>query len=185
MSNRAIKCLQEGIKRIDIIQELCANNGGVVAVLKDEASLQPATMMHITIIYQQFEKLKRQNRMDILNRIPKKIIDEIKKSRNITAHDYDSVNYAIVESTIRFNLPKLKEIFTSILREFESQTPSQKLSNEIAEYLANKDIYYAESKLKKEQKILALYAKLQDEGTKIDDKDLEIINAIKAEQKAH
>lgn len=184
MSNRAIKCLQEGIKRIDIIQELCANNGGVVAVLKDETSLQPATMMHITIIYQQFEKLKKQNRMDILNRIPKKIIDEIKKSRNITAHDYDSVNYAIVESTIRFNLPKLKEIFTSILREFESQTPSQKLSNEIAEYLANKDIYYAESKLKKEQKILALHTKLQNEGTKIDDKDLEIINAIKAEQKA-
>lgn len=184
MSNRAIKCLQEGIKRIDIIQELCANNGGIVAVLRDEASLQPATMMHITIIYQQFEKLKKQNRMDILNRIPKKIIDEIKKSRNITAHDYDSVNYAIVESTIRFNLPKLKEIFTSILREFESQTPSQKLSNEITEYLANKDIYYAESKLKKEQKILALHTKLQDESTKIDDKDLEIINAIKAEQKA-
>lgn len=183
MSNRAIKCLQEGIKRINIIQELCANNGGVVAVLKDETSLQPATMMHITIIYQQFEKLKKQNRMDILNRIPKKIIDEIKKSRNITAHDYDSVNYAIVESTIRFNLPKLKEIFTSILREFESQTPSQRLSNEIAEYLANKDIYYAESKLKKEQKILALHTKLQNEGTKIDDKDLEIINAIKAEQK--
>lgn len=97
MSNRAIKCLQEGIKRIDIIQELCANNGGIVAVLRDETSLQPATMMHLTIIYQQFEKLKKQNRTDILNRIPKRIISQIKQSRNITAHDYDGVNYAIIK----------------------------------------------------------------------------------------
>lgn len=182
MSNRAIKCLEEGIKRIDIIQELCTNNGGVVAVLRDETSLQPATMMHLTIIYQQFEKLKKQNQVDILKRIPKKMMYELKKSRNITAHDYDSVNYEIIENTIRFNLPKLKEIFTSTLHEIKSQTPSQKLSNEIAEYLAKKDIYYAESKLKKEQKILNLYAKLQDENVKIDDKDLEIINMIKESQ---
>ena len=37
MSNiRAIKCLQETIKRIDKIESVCANNGGVVAVIKDE-----------------------------------------------------------------------------------------------------------------------------------------------------
>ena len=41
MSNiRAIKCLQEAIKRIDKIKSVCANNGGVVAAIKDEDSAQ-------------------------------------------------------------------------------------------------------------------------------------------------
>ena len=180
--SRAIKCLNEGIKRIDIIKSICDNNGGVVASLKDEVAMQPAIMMHITIIYQQFEKLKKQNRVDILNRVPQKIISQIKQSRNITAHDYDGLNYGMIEKTIRFDLPKLKDIFSEILQEVESQSPKERLSAEIADYKAKKDILYAESKLKKENTILNLYDELKSSGIEIDSKDLQVIKSI---QSAH
>ncbi|MGX3010496.1 HepT-like ribonuclease domain-containing protein [Helicobacter sp. 23-1044] len=176
--SRAIKCLNEGIKRIDIIQSICDNNGGVVSALQDEATAQPAIMMHITIIYQQFEKLKKQNRMDILNRVPKNMISQIKKSRNITAHDYDSVNYAMIEKTIRTDLPKLKSIFCDILHEIEAQTPQERLSAEIADYESKKNILYAESKLKKEKTILKLYDELKGAGIEIDSKDLQVIKSL-------
>lgn len=182
MYNRAVKCLKEVINRIDKIETLCANSGGVVSALKDELLAQPAIMMHITVIYQQFEKLKRHNQTDILNRVSKEIISQIGKSRNITAHDYDSLNYAIIEKTIRFDLPKLKHTLKIILQESEAQAPQEQLNIEIAEYVKNKDILYAESKAKKEATILNLYKELNDEGIQIGDNDLKIIKSI---QKAH
>lgn len=114
--------------------------------------------------------------------ISQRHIKGLTDTRNEIAHNYEGLNLEQMADTLRVSLQELKVEITSILREFKSQTPSQKLSNEITEYLANKNIYYAESKLKKEQKILTLYAKLQDEGIKIDDKDLEIINMIKESQ---
>lgn len=180
MSNntRAIKCLKETLERIDKIESVCANNGGVVAAIKDEDSAQLIIMMHLTIINQQFEKLKKQNRTDILNRIPDTIIRGLKKSRDITAHDYDSLNYAIIENTIRFNLPKIKTEFNKILQEIIKQTPQEQLSAEIMDYVKHKDILYPESKTKKESTILNLYKELIDKGVQIDDKDLKIIKSI-------
>lgn len=180
MSNnaRAIKCLKETINRIDKIESVCANNGGVVTAIKDEDSAQLIIMMHLTIINQQFEKLKKQNRTDILKRIPDAIVSGLKKSRDITAHDYDSLNYAIIENTIRFNLPKIKIEFNKILQEIIKQTPQEQLSVEIIDYVKHKDILYPESKAKKETTILKLYKELIDKDLQIDDKDLKIIKSI-------
>lgn len=179
MSNaKAIKCLKETIKRIDKIEAVCANSGGVVTAIKDEDSAQLIIMMHLTIINQQFEKLKKQNRTDILHRIPDTIIRGLKKSRDITAHDYDSLNYAIIENTIRFNLPKIKIEFNKILQEFIKQTPQEQLSAEIIDYVKHKDILYPESRAKKETAILNFHKELIDKGIQIDDKDLKIIKSI-------
>lgn len=180
MSNnaRVIKYLKETLERIDRIESVCKNNGGVVAAIKDEDSAQLIIMMHLMIINQQFEKLKKQNRTDILKYIPDTIIHGLKKSRDITAHDYDSLNYAIIENTIRFNLPIIKTEFNKILQEILTQTPQEQLNAEIMDYIKHKDILYPESKIKKESTILNLYKELVDKGVQIDDKDLKIIKSI-------
>lgn len=176
-----INRIENILESINFIEEICKEQGGIKKSLDDRKIARPAIMMHLISMQEQLKKLGEGK---IVKAISQRHIKGLTDTRNEIAHNYEGLNLEQMADTLRVSLQELKAEITSILREFESQTPSQKLSNEIAEYLANKDIYYAESKLKKEQKILALHTKLQDEGTKIDDKDLEIINAIKAEQNA-
>ena len=168
------------LESIKFIEEICEEQGGIEKSLDDRKTARPAIMMHLISMQEQLKKLANSK---IMQAISQRHIKGLTDTRNEIAHNYEGLNLEQMATTLRVSLQELKAEITSTLHEIKSQTPSQKLSNEIAEYLAKKDIYYVESKLKKEQKILTLYAKLQDENIKIDDKDLEIINAIKAEQK--
>lgn len=168
------------LESINFIEEICKEQGGIEKSLDDRKTARPAIMMHLISMQEQLKKLGESK---ILQAISQRHIKGLTDTRNEIAHNYEGLNIEQMATTLRVSLQELKAEITAILREFETQTPKDKLHSEIAEYLAKKDIYYAESRAKKEQKILALYAELQDEVAEIDKKDLEIIEAIKAEQK--
>lgn len=183
-SKRALQCIEEGLERIENIEKICADSGGVVRALENELVSQPAIMMHITIIYQQFEKLQKRNEVEILNLISKEIINNIKKSRNIAAHDYDSLIFEVVEKVIRFDLPKLKNEFEQILSHFQKKTSQEDLRKELEYYEKNKNSFYQDAKLKQERLILTLYKELKNSGEPIDEKSLKIIEAIQSNSKS-
>lgn len=177
LNERALKCLKGIIEKINSIDRICKENGGVVKALEKELP-QSTIMLYMIRIQEQFKKLP-----EIYSTlIPTKITDRMKKSRDIAAHDYDSVNFSIIENIIHSDLPKIKSEFTKILEKNKQLTPQEKLSKEIKEYEKNKNNFYQEAKLKKEKIILELYEKLIKEDKQIDPKELKIIETI---QKSH
>ncbi len=103
--------LQSIIDRIDAIFGLCS--GGVQKALEDWKCKQPAIMMHIQTCQEILIKLNRRN--DLADIIDKKKFEAMVGSRNRIVHDYDGLNFVIVENIIRKTLPELKANIQKIL----------------------------------------------------------------------
>ena len=77
--------------------------------------VKPAIRMHIVKIAEQFAKLKDDNAFKILEQFSDSDLRGISAVRNYIAHDYDSVDDHIIEDTIRYDLPHIKEQAQKIL----------------------------------------------------------------------
>jgi uncharacterized protein with HEPN domain len=77
--------------------------------------IKPAIRMHIVKIAEQFSKLKEDNAFTILEQFSDSDLRGISAVRNYIAHDYDSVDDHIIEDTIRYDLPHIKEQAQKIL----------------------------------------------------------------------
>jgi len=78
--------------------------------------VKPAIRMHIIKIAEQFSKLKDENAFKILENFSDSDLRGISAVRNYIAHDYDSVDDNIIEDTIRFDLPRIKETADRLLK---------------------------------------------------------------------
>jgi uncharacterized protein with HEPN domain len=78
--------------------------------------IKPAIRMHIVKIAEQFSKLKDENAFKILENFSDTDLRGISAVRNYIAHDYDSVDDNIIEDTVRFDLPHIKETAKSLLK---------------------------------------------------------------------
>ena len=180
-NEKTLRYVKSILERIDDIETACRENGGVVKALDTKIS-QSAIMLYLMRIHQQIEKLQKQGETAVLNLISPDIIEGIKRSRNIAAHDYDSLNFAIIEKTIRFDLPKIKAEFTQFLKKNKTQNLQTTLKKELKYYTEHKNSFYEDARLKQEQTILKIYNELKSKGEPIDDKSLKLIETI---QKAH
>jgi uncharacterized protein with HEPN domain len=72
--------------------------------------------MHIVKIAEQFSKLKDENAFKILENFSDTDLRGISAVRNYIARDYDSVDDNIIEDTVRFDLPHIKETAKSLLK---------------------------------------------------------------------
>ena len=79
------------------------------------------------------------------------------------------------------DLPNLKAEIENIVKDFQGKTPQEKLSRMITNYVANKSIFYEETKLLKENAILNFYNELKNAGMEIDEQDLKVIESIQQE----
>jgi len=104
--------LKSVAKKIDNIYAIVERHGGIVKALEDLE--QPAILMLIVAISEQFNKLKKLN-STILAHFDEADIKGIIGVRNYIAHDYDGVNLAIIETDIRENMPRLKNALIAIL----------------------------------------------------------------------
>jgi len=77
--------------------------------------IKPAIRMHIVKIAEQFSKLKDENAFKILENFSDGDLRGISAVRNYIAHDYDSVDDHIIEDTIRYDLPQIKQQAQNIL----------------------------------------------------------------------
>lgn len=100
-------------KKIDDIYVIIERHGGIVKALEDLEG-QPAILMLIVAISEQFDKLKKQN-SKVLEHFEEADIKGIVGVRNYIAHDYDGVNLAIIETDLRENMPRLRRAIGNIL----------------------------------------------------------------------
>ena len=61
--------------------------------------------MHFTSIAEQFDKLLHSGELEILSHFEKQDIKGSYELRNFTAHDYEGIDFHIVEDVIKERLP--------------------------------------------------------------------------------
>jgi uncharacterized protein with HEPN domain len=105
--------LKSVAKKLSDIYFIIDRHGGIVKALEDMEG-QPAILMLIVAISEQFDKLKKQS-SKILDTFDEVDIKGIVWVRNYIAHDYDGINLAIVETDLRENMPRIKKIVEEIL----------------------------------------------------------------------
>jgi len=100
-------------EKLDTIYMIVERHGGIVKALEDKEG-QPAILMLLIATAEQFNKLNKNN-STILNQFDKLDIKGIISIRNFIAHDYDGVNLAIVENSLRYGIPEILAIVKEIL----------------------------------------------------------------------
>jgi len=108
-----IKSIQ---KKLNSIFTIVKRHNGIVKALSDDIEAQPAILMLLIAIAEQFTKLKNNNSI-LLSNFEESDLKGIASVRNFIAHDYDGVQLAIIESTIRYKLPEILKIIDAILLE--------------------------------------------------------------------
>ena len=108
-----VKSIQKKLSSIFIIVE---RHKGIVEALSDDIEAQPAILMLFIAIAEQFTKLQNAN-SPVLKNFLESDLKGIASVRNFIAHDYDGIQLAIIESTIRHKLPQTLEIINTILKE--------------------------------------------------------------------
>jgi len=103
-------------KKLSSIFTIVQRHQGIVEALSDEVEAQPAILMLFIAIAEQFTKLQSSN-SNVLKNFQESDLKGIASVRNFIAHDYDGIQLAIIESTIRHKLPQTLQIINTILKE--------------------------------------------------------------------
>ncbi|WP_428738493.1 HepT-like ribonuclease domain-containing protein [Sulfurimonas sp.] len=123
MSKESISKVYLILEKIEYIEQIVENNGGIVKSLEDSVTLRPAILMHLTAIAEQFNKLKKDHANDILSAFDDKDVKGMYDVRTYIAHEYEGVNLSIVEWIVRNGLPKFKkqcqEIINNATKEYK------------------------------------------------------------------
>ena len=105
-------------KKISSIFTIVKRHNGIVKALSDEIEAQPAILMLLIAMAEQFAKLQKNN-SKILDSFETSDLKGIASVRNFIAHDYDGIQLAIIESIIRHKLPQTLQIIENILETTE------------------------------------------------------------------
>ena len=173
------------LESISFIEQICKECGGIDLALSDRKTARPAIMMHLSSIQQQFTNIALKNELDSIESISKYHLQGLYGTRNVISHNYERLNIDLMINAIINDLPNLKTEIKNIVKDFQGKTPQEKLSRMIANYVANKGIFYEETKLLKENAILNLYNELKNAGMKIDEQGLKVIESIQQELNAN
>lgn len=180
---KALNKINLALKSIRYIEKLCKNKGGIVKALKDEGDAQSAIMMEIIKLNQKIEKLNEINAEELKNFIPNKEQEIIRKTRNISTHDYESLFLATVEKTIRFHLPIIKQGMINMKKFLIQQIPPKEmLIKKLKDYENRKKVLFAETEQELQKEILNLYAQCQKNGDELDKNMIKKIKNIQNSQ---
>lgn len=102
-------------KKFDSIFTIVERHGSITNALKDEIEAQPAILMLLIASAEQFNKLYKSN-SKVLVEFDELDIKGMIAVRNFIAHDYDGVNLSVVEDSLRYDIPKILDLVTKILK---------------------------------------------------------------------
>ena len=117
MSKKATERILLIKRKIEFIQNIIKEKGSIVNALEDEQNARAAILMHLTAIAEQFDKLLHNGELEILSHFDKQDIKGSYELRNFIAHDYDGVDFYIVEKIIKERLPIILATANSILNQ--------------------------------------------------------------------
>jgi len=114
-SSKALKRIEIIKKKIEFIQNIVKEQGSVIAALEDEQNTRAAILMHLTSIAEQFDKLLHSGELEVLSSFEKQDIKGSYELRNFIAHDYEGIDFHIVEDVITKRLPIILQSTEKIL----------------------------------------------------------------------
>jgi len=118
MSKESISKVYLILEKIEYIEQIVQNSGGITKALEDLVTQRPAILMHLTSIAEQFNKLKQSHAQEILAAFDNSDVKGMYDVRTYIAHDYEGVNLAIIEWIIRNGLPKFKVQCQQVIESF-------------------------------------------------------------------
>ena len=98
--------------KIETIYTIVERHGSITNALSDLEG-QPAILMLLVAISEQFSKLQKNN-STLLDSFNPEDVKGLISVRNYIAHDYDGLNLLIIEDDLRENMPKILDIIKSI-----------------------------------------------------------------------
>jgi len=104
-SEKALNRVKNIDRKIQFIENIVKEKGSIVSALEDEQSARAAILMHLTAIAEQFDKLLHSGELEILSHFDKQDIKGSYELRNFIAHDYEGIDFCIVEEVIKERLP--------------------------------------------------------------------------------
>lgn len=121
MSNwmSVLKKIKIMLDRINKIYEICEEYGGVEYALQNDSIGQLGIMKCFDIIQEQIKKLENYE-------LPREFISEfhlmgLNYIRNLSSHNYHELDFNIIESTIKEDLPDLENELRAIMDKITSQ----------------------------------------------------------------
>lgn len=116
-----IKRLEKIVHCINSIEKICADKGSITKALNDILRDKPAIFMFFININEQIVRIYDSFDKDIIMKFDENDIRGLKGVRNVIAHDYDGVDLGIIEDSVRFHLPLLKQKIEKILKEYKNK----------------------------------------------------------------
>ena len=116
-NEKALKRIEIIQKKILFIQNIVKEKGSVFQALEDEQNARASILMHLTSIAEQFDKLLHNGELDILTHFEKQDIKGSYELRNFIAHDYEGIDFYIVEDVITERLPIILTHTKEILKQ--------------------------------------------------------------------
>ncbi|MCD8212908.1 MAG: DUF86 domain-containing protein [Campylobacter sp.] len=114
MSEKAsMQRLKKISQKITSILNKCEN--GISEALSDEDVLQPAIMMQFVNIDELIKGIQESNDLEALALFSKEEIKSFSKTRNIASHEYEEVNYELINMAIKDYLPALRDRIDNFL----------------------------------------------------------------------
>ncbi len=114
-SSKALNRIETIKKKIEFIHNIVIENGSVVDALEDEQNARASILMHLTSIAEQFDKLLHSGELEVLSNFEKQDIKGSYELRNFIAHDYEGIDFHIVEDVIKERLPIILKDVNKIL----------------------------------------------------------------------
>ena len=115
-SPKALSRIEIIKKKIEFIDNIVSEKGSVSKALEDEQNARASILMHLTSIAEQFDKLLHSGELDILSNFEKQDIKGSYELRNFIAHDYEGIDFHIVEDVILERLPIIMQSVEKILQ---------------------------------------------------------------------
>ncbi len=114
-SQKALSRIEIIKKKIEFIHNIVREKGSVIQALEDEQNARASLLMHLTSIAEQFDKLLHSGELDVLTNFEKQDIKGSYELRNFIAHDYEGIDFHIVEDVIVERLPIILKNVNEIL----------------------------------------------------------------------
>ena len=116
-SKKALFRVETIEKKVHFIENIVKEKGSIIKALEDEQNARASILMHLTSIAEQFDKLLHSVELDILSHFDKQDIKGSYELRNFIAHDYEGIDFHIVEDVIKERLPIILESSKQALKQ--------------------------------------------------------------------
>ena len=116
LEKTSVERLKKISQKIDAIFKNCQN--GISQALRDEDTLQGAIMMKFVNIDELIKGIQKSNDLEALAIFDKDEIGAFNKTRNIASHEYEEIDFELIQMAIEKSLPHLKSKIDNAIKSY-------------------------------------------------------------------